>query len=122
MQQMRLNSKVTWGLAWAGLAVVLAVPSADYLTGAFGLKSNTAAVITSTTDPVAPVVKAPAAAPSEQKTAEVTTTVTKTGVTITPEAPVLGNSSVMILPTPIPPHASRRSSLAQPCRERSFCR
>ena len=89
---MRLNSKVTWGLAWAGLAVVLAVPSADYLTGAFGLKSNTAAVITSTTDPVAPVVKAPAAAPSEQKTAEVTTTVTKTGVTITPEAPVLGNS------------------------------
>jgi len=89
---MRLNSKVTWGLAWAGLAVVLAVPSADYLTGAFGLKSGTAAVFTSTTDPVAPV-KAPAVAPSEQQTAEVTTTVTRTGVTITPAAPVLGGSS-----------------------------
>ncbi len=36
---MRLNSKVTWGLAWAGLAVVVAVPSADFLTGKVGGKA-----------------------------------------------------------------------------------
>jgi hypothetical protein len=30
---MKLNSKLTGGLAWAGLVVVLAVPSADLLTG-----------------------------------------------------------------------------------------
>lgn len=77
---MKLNSKVTWGLAWAGLAVVLAVPSADYLTGQFGLKGNSAAVITSTTDPV--TTGTTGAAP--QKTAAVTTTVTKTGVKIVP--------------------------------------
>src|SRR6185312_3041800 len=44
IQQMRLNSKLTWGLAWAGLAVVLVVPSADYLTGQFGGKARTAAL------------------------------------------------------------------------------
>jgi len=78
---MKLNSKVTWGLAWAGLAVVLAVPSADYLTGQFGLKGNSAAVITSTTDPV---TTGTTKVPVLQKTAAVTTTVTKTGVKITP--------------------------------------
>lgn len=71
---MKLNSKVTWGLAWAGLAVVLAVPSADFLTGQFGNK-NSAAVITSTTDPVKT---------GSVKTASVTTKITKTGVTIVP--------------------------------------
>jgi len=76
---MKLNSKVTWGLAWAGLAVVLAVPSADYLTGQFGLKGNSAAVITSTTDPVTTGTTTAA-----QKTAAVTTTVSKTGVKIVP--------------------------------------
>jgi len=78
---MRLNSKVTWGLAWTGLAVVLAVPSADYLTGAFGAKGNSAALITSTTDPVrtGSIGDAP-----PKKTAAVTTRVTKTGVTIVP--------------------------------------
>ena len=70
VQQMRLNSKWTWGLAWAGLAVVVAVPSADFLSGKAG---NKAAVLTSTVDPVRPV-----------KTAEVTTTVTPTGITIRP--------------------------------------
>lgn len=78
---MKLNSKVTWGLAWAGLAVVLAVPSADYLTGQFGLRGNTAAVITSTTDPV---TTGTTKATVLQKTAAVTTTVTRTGVKITP--------------------------------------
>jgi hypothetical protein len=85
---MRLNSKVTWGLAWTGLAVVLAVPSADYLTGAFGAKGNSAALITSTTDPV----KTGSIGAKSQKTAAVTTKVTKTGVTIVPagsSAPVL---------------------------------
>jgi len=75
MQQMRFNSKLTWGLAWAGLAVVLAVPSADFLTGQ--LNGPSAAVITSTTDPVKPATGA-------AKTASVTTTKTKTGVIITP--------------------------------------
>jgi hypothetical protein len=64
---MRLNSKWTWGLAWAGLAVVVAVPSLDFFTGKSG---KTAAVLTSTTEPV--------------KTAAVTTTVTPNGITITP--------------------------------------
>ncbi len=76
IQQMRLNSKMTWGLAWAGLAVVVAVPSMDFLTGKLGDGSNKA-LITSTTDPVSG-----AAAPA--KTASVTTTITKTGVIITP--------------------------------------
>lgn len=80
---MRLNSKLTWGLAWTGLAVVLAVPSADYLTGSFG-KGKTAAVITSTTDPVVP---AASQASAPQQVATVTTKVTKTGVSIIPAAP-----------------------------------
>ncbi|MEO6395792.1 MAG: hypothetical protein ABIO40_07760 [Devosia sp.] len=45
---MRLNSKLSWGLAWAGLALVIAVPSADFFTGA----TPSAAVVTSDTDPV----------------------------------------------------------------------
>ena len=88
---MKLNSKVTWGLAWAGLAVVLAVPSADYLTGQFGLKGNSAAVITSTTDPV---TTGTTKAPVLEKTAAVTTTVTRTGVKIVPAgAPKPGSLS-----------------------------
>jgi hypothetical protein len=78
---MKLNSKVTWGLAWAGLAVVLAVPSADYLTSQFGLKGPSAAVITSTTDPV---TTGTSKAPALERTAAVTTKVTKTGVKIIP--------------------------------------
>lgn len=81
---MGLNSKLTWGLAWAGLAVVLAVPSADYLTRQFGGKAATAAVLTSTTEPVRP---AAADGKAAVKTASVTTKVTKTGVTIVPNAP-----------------------------------
>jgi hypothetical protein len=46
---MKLNPKLTGGLAWAGLIVVLAVPSADLLTRQ---DSGAAAVITSDTDPV----------------------------------------------------------------------
>ena len=47
---MKLNSKVTWGLAWTGLAVVLAVPSVDFLTGRLGSK-DAAAVLTSDIEP-----------------------------------------------------------------------
>jgi hypothetical protein len=84
---MRLNSKVTWGLAWAGLAVVVAVPSLDFMTGKAGGK--TAAVMTSTTDPVisaktAPVLPTKAAGSAPVKTAAVTTKVTSTGISITP--------------------------------------
>jgi hypothetical protein len=81
---MRLNSKVTWGLAWTGLAVVLAVPSADYLTGQFGTTGKTAAVITSTTEPVTPAVPAAPSTEAPRQVATVTTKVTKTGVTIIP--------------------------------------
>jgi hypothetical protein len=85
---MRLNSKVTWGLAWTGLAVVFAVPSADYLTRQLGGNANSAAVITSTTDPVKPAAVATPVADTktvaETKAPAVTTTVTKNRVTITP--------------------------------------
>ena len=64
---MMLNSKLTWGLAWAGLAVVIAVPSLDFFTGK---SASSASVLTSTTDPV--------------KTGTVTTMVTPKGITIMP--------------------------------------
>ena len=80
---MRLNSKVTWGLSWAGLALVLAVPSADFLTNAFG--NGQAVVLTSDVDAVKTAKPADtAAAPKPVKTASVTTTKTPNGVIITP--------------------------------------
>jgi len=81
MQQMRFNSKLTWGLAWAGLATVLVVPSADFLTGQFSGKGRTTtAMLTSTTDPV----KTGAVKTGAKQTASVTTKVTKNGVSIVP--------------------------------------
>ena len=65
---MKLNSKVTGGLAWAGLALVLAVPSADMLTKP-SVKSATitsdmdaiqTASVTPAAKPVVPAIKAPA--------------------------------------------------------------
>jgi hypothetical protein len=95
---MRLNSKLTWGLAWTGLAVVLAVPSADYLTGQFGRSGNTAAVITSTTEPVMPAVPAQPSAETPKQVATVTTRVTRTGVTIIPSGTATpGGSSAPVL-------------------------
>lgn len=70
---MRLNSKVTWGLAWTGLAVVLAVPSADYITGRLGGGGDKAAVLTSDIDPVRAAT-----------TTTVTTVKTKNGISIVP--------------------------------------
>lgn len=64
---MRLNSKVTGGLAWAGLALVLAVPSADMLTKP-SVKSATitsdmdaiqTASVTPVVKPVVPAAKKP---------------------------------------------------------------
>lgn len=78
---MRLNSKVTWGLAWTGLAVVLAVPSADFLTGGFGKGRDSAAVLTSDVEPV----KTAAVAPVEPTPVTTVTTVkTKNGISIVP--------------------------------------
>ena len=97
---MKLNSKVTWGLAWAGLAVIVAVPSADFLTGKMGTTGNKA-LLTSTTEPVTtPAVvpttlpTAPMLTPAPAKVASVvTSTRTATGVTITPAGSPLPTSS-----------------------------
>lgn len=95
---MRLNSKLTWGLAWTGLAVVLAVPSADFLTARFGGGGKTAAVITSTTEPMVPGVPAQPSAEAPKQVAAVTTKVTRTGVTIIPSAAAApGGSSAPVL-------------------------
>jgi hypothetical protein len=78
---MRLNSKVTWGLAWTGLALVLAVPSADYLTGQFGKDARNAAVLTSDVEPVETAAVKPTAPVTTNK---VTTVKTDKGIKIVP--------------------------------------
>ncbi|MEQ1901100.1 MAG: hypothetical protein ABL866_10245 [Devosia sp.] len=82
---MRLNSKLTWGLAWAGLAVIVAVPSADYLTGS---RADSAAVLTSDTDPVKTAsietVKGPAAIELAPSVTSVKTGTTAPGFTVVP--------------------------------------
>jgi len=75
---MRLSPKLSWGLAWTGLALVLAVPSADFLTGHFGKDTGSAAVLTSDVEPV----KTAAAGPA--KTTKVTTVKTDKGIKIVP--------------------------------------
>lgn len=79
---MKFNSKLTWGLAWTGLAVVLAVPSADFLTGRLGGNGDAAAVLTSDVEPVKTAALEPASLEAPVKT--VTTIKTKNGVTIVP--------------------------------------
>ena len=76
---MKLNSKVTWGLAWTGLAVVLAVPSADFLTGKLG-GNGSAAVLTSDVEPV----KTASITPAQLPVKTVTTVKTKNGISIVP--------------------------------------
>ena len=78
---MKLNPKVTWGLAWTGLALVLAVPSADYLTGQFGKDARSATVLTSDVEPVKTAAVEPAA---PAKTNKVTTVKTDKGIRIVP--------------------------------------
>ncbi len=58
---MKLNSKLTGGLAWAGLIIILAVPSADMLTKGGG---NKAATMTSDMTAVETAGVAPVAAPA----------------------------------------------------------
>jgi hypothetical protein len=70
---MKFDSKVKGGLAWAGLFVILAVPSADLL---FGPKEAAKANIAVTSD-TKPVVKAPAAATDPVKTASIDTPAAK---------------------------------------------
>lgn len=76
---MKLSSKATWALAWTGLAVVLGVPSADYLAGVFDGGPKT--VMTSDVQPVKTAAIDPAA---PAKTNSVTTIKTDKGVTIVP--------------------------------------
>lgn len=59
---MKFNSKVTGGLAWAGLVLILAVPSADMLSKPFAGRADTGGAETG----AAPVVE------SAAKTAELT--------------------------------------------------
>lgn len=86
---MKLNSKITWGLAWTGLAVVLAVPSADFLTGRLG-GDGAAAVLTSDIEPVKTAAVEPGA---PVKT--VTTIKTKNGVTIVPAGGTLPSADAV---------------------------
>lgn len=99
---MRLNSKLTWGLAWAGLAIVVAVPSADFFTGKVGGK---AAMLTSTVEPGTPI-----------KTASVTTTVTPSGIKIMPAAASGGDAVSSYLQTgkPLPSYISTASAPSSP--------
>lgn len=63
---MKLNPKVTGGLAWAGLIVILAVPSAEMLTKP---QAESASVITSGIDPVKTADIAPQPSPSANRPA-----------------------------------------------------
>src|SRR5690349_3329804 len=75
---MKLSPKLTWGLAWTGLALVLAVPSADFLTGQFGRDGRSAAVLTSDVEPVKTATVTP------PKPSKVTTIKTDKGIKIVP--------------------------------------
>jgi hypothetical protein len=103
-REMKLNPKILWGFAWAGLALIVAVPSADILTSGFGKDdAGSAAVLTSDVTAVTtpkPAASAPAPAASATTPAaksaslaptltpvtatEVTATRTANGVIITP--------------------------------------
>jgi hypothetical protein len=107
---MRLNPKITWSWAWAGLALVVLVPSADFLTG----KGGSAAVITSGTEAVKPVI-------DPVKTASVTPSVTPAAAT--PLDPALARKITLTpsstptklalpaAPTPAEPEATETASL-----------
>ncbi len=108
-----MKSKVTWGLAWAGLALVLAVPSADFLTRQFGAPASTV-VMTSDTKPVKTASTTPAA---PAKTA-VTTVKTDKGIKIVPAAPSANPNDPVekYLSTgkPLPDYISDRDAPAAP--------
>ncbi|RYE07912.1 MAG: hypothetical protein EOP22_15685 [Hyphomicrobiales bacterium] len=123
---MRLNSKVTMGLAWTGLAVVLAVPSADYLTSAFG-NGDKAAVLTSDIEQaVTAKVPQTSAAKPELKPTEtaaiaptVTTTKTSNGVIITPAGSSLPQDPVdkfLQSGKPLPDYISGTNATTTPAK------
>lgn len=64
---MKLNSKLTGGLAWAGLIVVLAVPAADVLMGKKGDAASAAGTDAIRTAVVAEATRAPAVKPVQLK-------------------------------------------------------
>jgi hypothetical protein len=68
-------------LAWTGLALVLAVPSADFLTGQFGKDARNAALLTSDIEPVKTAAVEPA---GPAKITKVTTVKTDKGIKIVP--------------------------------------
>lgn len=80
---MRLNSKLTWGLAWAGLALVIAVPSLDAFSG----NSAAPALITSDTDQVKVASTTPQA--STAAPASTSTTPKPGSITINPDGTVV---------------------------------
>ncbi len=104
---MKLSSKVSWGLAWTGLAVIVAVPSADYITGRLSAGGESAAVLTSDIEPVRTASVAPA---QVQPTRTVTTIKTKDGISIVPagSTPPAGDPVDRFLETgkPLPDYIS----------------
>ncbi len=106
---MKLNSKVTWGLAWTGLAVIVAVPSADYITGRLSAGGDSAAVLTSDIEPV----KTASVTPAQT----VTTIKTKDGISIVPAGgtPPAGDPVDKFLETgkPLPDYISNGAAPAK---------
>lgn len=57
---MKMDRRLTNGLAWAGALLIIGIPAADYITGAFA-GAGTPSVAVVDADPVAPPVVPPAA-------------------------------------------------------------
>ena len=109
---MRLNSKIAWGLAWAGLALVVAVPSADFLTRQFGPPGGPA-VLAAGEKPATPVAATPVAAARDA----VTTVKTDKGIKIVPAptAPAASTDPVekyLSTGKPLPDYISDRDTVA----------
>lgn len=69
---MKMDRRLTNGLAWAGALLVIGIPAADYITGAFaGSSAPNIAVVDA--EPVEAAAPAPATAPAPVATAEAAT-------------------------------------------------
>ncbi len=83
IELMPVNRKVTSGLAWAGLLLVVGVPSADFVTAQMGTSSQTSvnAALVGVTTPSSPAPLAPAApVPVSEEVADVPPTETPEAV------------------------------------------
>jgi hypothetical protein len=89
---MRLNSKLTWGLAWAGLALVIAVPSLDAFSG----NSAAPALITSDSDQVK--VGSTTPQPAAPAPASTSTTPKPGSITINPDGTVVRSAGATSTP------------------------